>query len=162
MRYYNHELVFFWRFSRPRGGAHYAPVRIMHQCALYNPKYGTYRLIHGLFHIALVISTRPWYRPRGTISVEGWWQGQYEKRPCINLFITYFARADNMLLPFTKGQIIQLLSFVEVNVQGYWLLWKQMFTEPEGRGEYLSFSKVNNTHIYWNRRQWLFYSIIRL
>jgi hypothetical protein len=38
-----------------------------------------YRLIHGLFHIALVISTRPWYRPRGTISVEGWWQGQYEK-----------------------------------------------------------------------------------
>jgi hypothetical protein len=38
-----------------------------------------YRLIHGLFHIALVISTRSWYRPRGTISVEGWWQGQYEK-----------------------------------------------------------------------------------
>jgi hypothetical protein len=38
-----------------------------------------YRLIHGLFHIALVISTRPWYRPRGTISVEGWWKGQYEK-----------------------------------------------------------------------------------
>jgi hypothetical protein len=30
-------------------------------------------------HIALVISTRPWYRPRGTISVEGWWQRQYEK-----------------------------------------------------------------------------------
>jgi hypothetical protein len=27
------------------------------------------------------------------------------KRPCINLFITYFARAGNMLLPFTKGQI---------------------------------------------------------
>ena len=27
------------------------------------------------------------------------------KRPCINLFITYFARADNMLLPFTRGQI---------------------------------------------------------
>ena len=38
-----------------------------------------YRLIHGPFHIALVISMRPWYRPRGTISVEGWWQGQYEK-----------------------------------------------------------------------------------
>ena len=37
------------------------------------------RLIHGLFHISLVISTRPWYWPRGTISVEGWWQGQYEK-----------------------------------------------------------------------------------
>ena len=27
------------------------------------------------------------------------------KRPCINLFITYFTRADNMLLPFTRGQI---------------------------------------------------------
>ena len=27
------------------------------------------------------------------------------KRPCINLFITYFARVDNMLLPFTRGQI---------------------------------------------------------
>ena len=33
-----------------------------------------YRLIH-----ALVISTRPSYRPRRTISVEDWWQGQYEK-----------------------------------------------------------------------------------
>jgi hypothetical protein len=38
-----------------------------------------YRLIHGIFHIAIVISKRPWYRLRGTISVEGWWQGQYEK-----------------------------------------------------------------------------------
>ena len=28
--YYRHELVFFWRFSRPRG------VRIMHQCTLCN------------------------------------------------------------------------------------------------------------------------------
>ena len=27
------------------------------------------------------------------------------KKPCINLFITYFARADNMLLSFTRGQI---------------------------------------------------------
>jgi hypothetical protein len=27
------------------------------------------------------------------------------KRSCINLFITYFARADNILLPFTRGQI---------------------------------------------------------
>ena len=39
----------------------------------------THRLIHGLFHIALVISMRPWYQPRGTISVEGGWQGQYIK-----------------------------------------------------------------------------------
>jgi hypothetical protein len=59
----------------------------------------TYRLIHGLFHIALVISTRPWYRPRGLMTRAIW------KRSCINLFITYFARADNMLLPFTRGQI---------------------------------------------------------
>ena len=28
------------------------------------------------------------------------------KRPCINLFITYFARADNMLLPVTRGHIL--------------------------------------------------------
>jgi hypothetical protein len=27
------------------------------------------------------------------------------KRPCINLFITYFARAYNMSFPFTRGQI---------------------------------------------------------
>jgi len=26
-------------------------------------------------------------------------------RPCINLFIIYFARADNMLLSFTRGKI---------------------------------------------------------
>jgi len=36
---------------------------------------------------------------RGLITSAIW------KRPCINLFITYFARADNMLLPFTRGQI---------------------------------------------------------
>ena len=36
---------------------------------------------------------------RGLMTREIW------KRPCINLFITYFARADNMLLPFTRGQI---------------------------------------------------------
>ena len=27
------------------------------------------------------------------------------KRPCINIIITYFARADNMLLPFARMQI---------------------------------------------------------
>ena len=27
------------------------------------------------------------------------------KKPCINLFITYFAREDNMLLLFTRGQM---------------------------------------------------------
>jgi len=31
---------------------------------LYKYLFNIYRLIHGLFHIALVISTRPWYRPR--------------------------------------------------------------------------------------------------
>ena len=59
----------------------------------------TYRLIHGLFHIALVISTIPWYRPRRLMTRAIW------KRSCINLFITYFAKADNMLLPFTRGKI---------------------------------------------------------
>ena len=54
------------------------------------------RVIHGLFHIALVISMRPWW---GLMTRAIW------KRPCINLFITYFARADNMLLPFTRRQI---------------------------------------------------------
>ena len=42
--------------------------------------------------------------PRGDISrglmTRGIW-----KRSCINLFITYFAKADNMLLSFTRGQI---------------------------------------------------------
>jgi hypothetical protein len=39
-----------------------------------------YRLIHGLFHIALVISTRPWYRPKGR----------------------YQSRADDGVFPFFK------------------------------------------------------------
>jgi hypothetical protein len=38
------------------------------------------RLIHGLFHIALVISSRPWYRPRETISFEGYWK---KRRICM-------------------------------------------------------------------------------
>ena len=58
-----------------------------------------YRLIHGLFHIALVISTRPWYRRRGLMTRAIW------KRACINLLITYFAKVDNMLFFFTRGQI---------------------------------------------------------
>ena len=36
---------------------------------------------------------------RGLMTWEIW------KKPCINLFITYFVNADNMLLPFTRGQI---------------------------------------------------------
>ena len=47
------------------------------------------RLIHGLFHIVLVISSRLWYRPRGTISVEGWWQGQYEKGHVL-IYLSHF------------------------------------------------------------------------
>ena len=35
---------------------------------------------------------------RGLMTREIW------KRPCINLFIKYFAKTDNMLLPFTRGQ----------------------------------------------------------
>jgi hypothetical protein len=41
---------------------------------------------------------------RGDIS-QGLMTRAIWKRPCINLFITYFARANNMLLPFTRGQI---------------------------------------------------------
>jgi hypothetical protein len=52
-----------------------------------------YRLIHGLFYIALVISSRP----RDDIS-RGLMTRTIWKRSCINLFITYFARVDNMLL----------------------------------------------------------------
>jgi hypothetical protein len=48
-----------------------------------------HRLIHG---------------PRDDIS-RGLMTRAIWKRPCINLFITYFARADNMLLPFTRRQI---------------------------------------------------------
>ena len=55
-------------------------LKITFKCLLMEWKvYDNYRLIHGLFHISLVISTRPWDRHRGTISVEGWWQGQDEK-----------------------------------------------------------------------------------
>ena len=36
---------------------------------------------------------------RGLMTIAIW------KRPCINIFITYFARADKMLLLFTRGQI---------------------------------------------------------
>ena len=42
-----------------------------------------YRLIQGLWLITRTI----------------------RKRPCINIFITYFARADSMLLPFARMQI---------------------------------------------------------
>jgi hypothetical protein len=67
--------------------------------------HGNYRLIHGLFHIDLVISTRPWYRPPRDDISRGLMTRAIWKRPCINIFITYFARTDNMLLPFTRGHI---------------------------------------------------------
>jgi len=62
------------------------------------------------FFILLLLSARdldidpegfsPWDDiSRGLITTTIW------KRSCINLFIAYFARADNMLLPFTRGQI---------------------------------------------------------
>jgi hypothetical protein len=34
--HYRHELAFFWRIQGQEG------VRIMHQCALYNPKYSSF------------------------------------------------------------------------------------------------------------------------
>jgi hypothetical protein len=57
-------------------------------------RYNTYRLMHVLFHIKIVIIPRDRYRPegfsrrvdigRGMITVLVW------KKACINLFITYF------------------------------------------------------------------------
>ena len=44
------------------------------------------------------------FSPRDDIS-RGLMTRAIWKRQCINLFITYFTRADNMLLPFTRGQI---------------------------------------------------------
>ena len=57
------------------------------------------------FFILSLLSARdldigPEGRYQSTADDKGTW-----KRPCINLFITYFARADNMSLPFTRGQI---------------------------------------------------------
>ena len=51
------------------------------------------------FFILPLLSARDLDISRGLITRTIW------KRPCINLFITYFARADNMILPFTRGQI---------------------------------------------------------
>ena len=62
-----------------------------------------YRLIHGPFHIALDIGPEG-FSPKDDIS-RGPMTMATRKRPCTNLFITYFARADDMLLPFTRGQI---------------------------------------------------------
>jgi hypothetical protein len=44
------------------------------------------------------------FSPRDDIS-RGLMTRAIWKGPCINLFITYFARADNTLLLFTRGQI---------------------------------------------------------
>ena len=44
------------------------------------------------------------FSPRDDIS-RGLMTRAIWKRQCINLFITYFTRADNILLPFTIGQI---------------------------------------------------------
>ena len=44
------------------------------------------------------------FSPRDAIS-RGLMTREIWKRPCINQFITYFSRADNMLFPFTRGQI---------------------------------------------------------
>ena len=76
-----------------------------------------YRLIHGLFHILLVISTRPWYQPLGLMTRAIW------KRPCINLFITYFARADNMLLPRKQITCHSVISIKYVIISKYLLYY---------------------------------------
>ena len=79
-----------------------------------------YRLIHGLFILPL-LSARDLdigpedFSPRDDIS-RGLMTSAIWKSPCINIFIAYFSRADNMLLPFTRGQIIQLWTFYEVHI----------------------------------------------
>ena len=49
------------------------------------------------------------FNPRDDIS-RGLMTKAIWKRSCINLFITYFVKADNMLLPFTRGQNMLLPS----------------------------------------------------
>jgi hypothetical protein len=44
-----------------------------------HPISNIYRLIHGLFHIALVISSRPWYRHRG-LNPEGRYQSRNDDK----------------------------------------------------------------------------------
>ena len=63
----------------------------------------TYRLIHDLFILPLLLARDldigpEGFIPRNDIS-RGLMTRAIWKRPCIYLFITYFARADNMLLP---------------------------------------------------------------
>ena len=65
----------------------------------------THRLIHGLFHIALVISTRPWYQSRGTISVEGGWQGQYIKGHVLIYLSHILPGQITCYCPSQRGQI---------------------------------------------------------
>jgi hypothetical protein len=75
------------------------------------PRLNKYRLIHGHFHIGLVIIPRPPYWPeteskanmgRGMITRPIW------KCPCINLFITYFRHLEKRHLywPETKSRPI--------------------------------------------------------
>ena len=62
------------------------------------------------FFILPLLSTRDLdigpkgFSPRDDIS-RGLMTRAIWKRPCINLFISYFAREANMLLPFTRGHI---------------------------------------------------------
>ena len=73
--------------------------------------YSIYRLIHGGFHIGLVIIMRPPYWPetqsranmgRGMITRPIW------KCPCIKLFITYFRHLEKRhpYCPETKSRLI--------------------------------------------------------
>ena len=82
-----------------------------------------YRLIHGHFHIALVIIPRPPYWPemqsmanmgRGMITRPIW------KCPCIKLFITYFRHLEKRhpYWPETKPGPIWVL------------IWKWSFSNP--------------------------------
>ena len=73
------------------------------------------------------------FSPRGDIS-RGLMTRAIWKRPCINLFVTYFARADNMLLP--RKQITRhKLCFYYTCKFGV-----------------ISIKYVINVYYYWNKR----------
>ena len=96
----------------------------------------TYRLIHGHFHIGLVIIPRPPYWPetqsranmgRGMITRPIW------KCPCIKLFITYFWHLEKRH-PYLRTQARQLLEgsgfAIQLRIQPHnrrrnWNWWRE-------------------------------------
>jgi hypothetical protein len=87
---------------------------------IYNVRYNKYGLIHGHFHISLVIIPRPPYWPetesrtnmgRGMITRPIW------KCPCIKLFITYFRYLEKRHLKRSRGPGVKIWT---VYFRSYW------------------------------------------